>query len=71
MKSREDRTEREFSAARGARPGALGAPWQTESTGGAARETLQKCVVTHFEARGPKGREKPWRCAATGALGAF
>ena len=51
---------------------------QTESTGGAlgvargGRERpLQKCVVTHFAARGPRGPLEPWGCAAVGARGAL
>ena len=61
MKSREDRRKCEFS--RGARAGAGGSsgswrlsgrPKSRGALGGAARETLQKCVVTHFEARGPR-----------------
>ena len=36
---------------------------------GGKERLLQKCVVTHFEARGPKGRLEPWRCAAVGAAG--
>ena len=38
---------------------------------GWARETLQKCVVTHLEARGPRGPLEAWRCAAVGASGAL
>ena len=52
--------------------------WQTKISGealgvarGWARETLQKCVVTHFEARGPRGPLEGWRCAAAGASGAL
>ena len=35
------------------------------------RGNASKCVVTHFAARGPKGREEPWRRAAAGAAGAL
>ena len=34
-------------------------------------ETLRKCIVTHFEARGPRGPLEGWRCAAVGAIGAL
>ena len=47
-----------------------GRPKARGALGGAAREA-QKCVVTHFAARGPKGREQPWRRAAAGGAGAF
>ena len=57
---------------------ALGGSWRLSgrpksrgALGGAARETLQKCVVTHFAARGPRGALEPWGCAAVGALGAL
>ena len=74
FKSREGEKKREFlgRAAKG-----KAAFWQTEITGGmgVARggkgETLQKCVVTHFEARGPRGPLEAWRCAAVGASGAL
>ena len=56
----------------------LAALRQTESTRealGVARQggerPLQKCVVTHFAARGPRGPLEAWRCAAGGALGAL
>ena len=82
MKSREDRRKCEFS--RGARLKARerkspqAALWQTESTGealgvarGGRERPLQKCVVTHFAARGPREPLKPWGCAAVGASGAL
>ena len=54
----------------------LAALWQTEGAGGGlgvARQggerPLQKCVVTHFAARGPRGPLEPWRRAAVGGLG--
>ena len=65
---------RVFRGASAGRKGLLAALRQTESTGGpggGARETLQKCVVTHFEARGPRGPLEAWRCAAVGASGAL
>ena len=57
---------------------ALGGSWRLSGRpkarvgpGGGARETLQKCVVTHFEARGPRGPLEAWRCAAVGGAGAL
>ena len=78
MKSREDRRKCEFSAARARGEGGSSGPWRPPADrkhgwglGGAARETLQKCVVTHFEARGPRVPLEAWRCAAAGASGAL
>ena len=38
-----------------------GRPKSRGGLGGAAREALQKCVVTHFAARGFKDLLEPWR----------
>ena len=47
-----------------------GRPKARERPGGARQERpLQKCVVTHFAARGPRKPLKPWGCAAVGAPG--
>ena len=48
-----------------------GRPKSRGGLGRAAREALQKCVVTHFDARGPRGPLEAWGCAAAGALGAL
>ena len=34
-------------------------------------ETLRKCIVTHFEARGLKQLLEPWRCVRAGGAGTF
>ena len=39
-----------------------------ENGEGGGGETLQKCVVTHFEARGSKDLLEPWRCVEAGAF---
>ena len=36
---------------------------------GGRERPLQKCVVTHFAARGPGGPLEPWRRAAVGGIG--
>ena len=50
--------------------GKSSAPEQPAFPGPARQERpLQKCVVTHFDARGPREPLKPWGCAAVGAPG--
>ena len=38
---------------------------------GGPKRPPRKCVVTHFEARGPKEPQEPWRGAAAGGAGTF
>ena len=74
----EDRKKREFSAARGEARVSSRSSMADQNHGwslGGGKEgeerPLRKCVVTHFEARGPREPLEAWRCAAGGAAGAL
>ena len=82
FKSREGAKKRKFFCGARRKPlGACGGPKARVEPRGALRRPgdgkgrpkrpPRKCVVTHFEARGPKGRLEPWRGAAAKDAGAL